>query len=222
MSLTLAKPRAILFDWDNTLVDTWPLIHTAMNMTLRHMGHPEWSIEKIRADVKNSMRDSFPELFGERWEEAGRFYQQSYRSIHLTHLTPLLGAEAMLAAIPRPHVAVGVVSNKQAVTLRQEVPQLGWEKYFAVAIGATDAAHDKPHADPALLALERLGIAPGADVWFVGDTTADLGCAKNAGLSAIFYSEHATDGKSFEGYPFIAQVRDQDALKQLIIASCAS
>jgi phosphoglycolate phosphatase len=27
----LSIPRAILFDWDNTLVDTWPLIHTAMN-----------------------------------------------------------------------------------------------------------------------------------------------------------------------------------------------
>jgi phosphoglycolate phosphatase len=94
------------------------------------------------------MRDSFPELFGNRWEQAGKFYQQSYRSIHLTHLTPLPGAEAMLAAIPRPQVSVGVVSNKQAVTLRQEVPQLGWDKYFGVAIGATDAAHDKPHADP--------------------------------------------------------------------------
>ena len=115
---------------------------------------------------------------------------------------------------------MGVVSNKQAVTLRQEVPQLGWDKYFGVAIGATDAAHDKPHADPALLALERLGITPGADVWFVGDTTADLGCAQNAGLSAIFYSEHETDGKSFEGYPFHAQVRALAELQALILSSC--
>ena len=91
-SPTLPKPRAILFDWDNTLVDTWPLIHSALNMTLRYMGHPEWSLEKVHAEVKHSMRDSFPAMFGDRWEEAGKHYQASYRSINLSELTPLPGA----------------------------------------------------------------------------------------------------------------------------------
>lgn len=213
---SLPAPRAILFDWDNTLVDTWPLIHAAMNMTLRHYGMPEWSMEKILAEVKLSMRDSFPGLFGERWQEAGELYTQSYRAIHLTHLTPLQGAEAMLAAIPRPRVFTGVVSNKQSVTLRQEVPQLGWEKYFNVWIGAGDAARDKPHADPALLALKDSGITPGPDVWFVGDTGADLGCAKNAGFTAILYRAQPIEGNIFEALPFAAQVADQAALKALI------
>ena len=74
----LPRPRAILFDWDNTLVDTWPLIHAALNQTLRHMQHPEWSLEKVRANVKKSMRESFPEMFGDRWEVAAKHYQDSY------------------------------------------------------------------------------------------------------------------------------------------------
>ena len=28
--LKLPKPKAVIFDWDNTLVDTWPLIHQAI------------------------------------------------------------------------------------------------------------------------------------------------------------------------------------------------
>jgi len=219
--MTLPKPRAILFDWDNTLVDTWPIIHAALNMTLRYMEHPEWSLEKVRANVKKSMRESFPEMFGDRWEEASKHFQTSYRSLHLQELTALKGCEQMLAAIP-DDVFVGVVSNKVGSTLRMEIPALGWEKYFDIAIGATDAARDKPHADPALLALKDSGIAPGPDVWFVGDTSADLGCAENAGLSAILYGEHEPQGMMFEGHPFAAHVRDQQELEALIRASCAA
>ena len=219
MPSALPKPRAILFDWDNTLVDTWPLIHKALNMTLRYMAHPEWSLEKVKAEVAHSMRDSFPALFGDRWEEAATHYQTSYRAIHLADLHPLAGAEQMLAAIPRDRVFTAVVSNKQGNTLRQEIPAIGWSKYFEAAIGATDAARDKPHADPALLALSKAGIPAGPDVWFIGDTIADLGCAQNAGLSAVFYSEHETVSQIYDGYPFAAQVRSLAELEALIRAN---
>jgi phosphoglycolate phosphatase len=36
--LLLKKPKAIIFDWDNTLVDTWPLIQTAIDTTMVQMG----------------------------------------------------------------------------------------------------------------------------------------------------------------------------------------
>ena len=34
MSVLDRLPRAAIFDWDNTLVDTWPVIHESMNATL--------------------------------------------------------------------------------------------------------------------------------------------------------------------------------------------
>ena len=216
---TLPKPQAILFDWDNTLVDTWPLIHAALNETLRYMNQPEWPLSQVRAVVKKSMRDSFPELFGERWKEAADVYQKSYRSRNLTHLIALPGADAMLAAIPRPDVFVAVVSNKQGPTLRQEVPALGWEKYFNAAIGATDAARDKPHGDPALLALKDSGVEPGPHVWFIGDTNADLGCAAAIGATAVLYGDHDTDGITLSGDRFDVHVEHLDELRELIRAA---
>lgn len=209
----LPKPRAILFDWDNTLVDTWPLIHAAMNMTLRHFDMPEWSMEKILAEVKLSMRDAFPGLFGDRWQEAGDIYIASYRSMNLKHLKALDGAEEMLKAIPRDRVFTGVVSNKTSATLKQEVPALGWDKYFNVWVGAGDAAKDKPFAEPALLALKDSGVKPGPDVWFVGDTEADLGCAQNAGFSAVLYGQHIMKETDL---PYAVHVKDQYELKELI------
>lgn len=212
----LPTPRAILFDWDNTLVNTWPIIHTALNMTLRHMDHQEWTYERVRAEVKQSMRDSFPLLFGERWKDAAKHYQTSYRAIHLEELAPLSQAEAMLASIPRPEIFVGVVSNKMGSTLRKEIAHLGWEGYFDVAIGAGDAARDKPHPDPVLLALQGSGIHPSPALWFVGDTAVDLEVAQAVGATPVLYGEVATTASQLEGFPFAAHVHNHHALQTLI------
>ena len=71
-------PKAIIFDWDNTLVNTWPLIDYAMNKMLKKMGHKKWNEEELRSRTHLSMRDYFPELFGDRWREAGKIYVDTY------------------------------------------------------------------------------------------------------------------------------------------------
>ncbi|HEY6335247.1 MAG TPA: hypothetical protein VI113_05115, partial [Alphaproteobacteria bacterium] len=45
----LTRPRALLFDWDSTLVDNWRSIETALNATLVAMGHAPWTAEETRA-----------------------------------------------------------------------------------------------------------------------------------------------------------------------------
>ncbi|MCI5050547.1 MAG: HAD hydrolase-like protein, partial [Rickettsiales bacterium] len=63
MMVKLTRPRAILFDWDNTLVNTWPTIHEALNVLMREKGREEWTLDQTKANVKKSMRDAFPAMF---------------------------------------------------------------------------------------------------------------------------------------------------------------
>ena len=53
------RPVALLFDWDNTLADTWPAIHHALAVTFRAMDREPWTFEETRARVRASARDSF-------------------------------------------------------------------------------------------------------------------------------------------------------------------
>ena len=53
-------PKAILFDWDNTLVDTWPVIHDAMNVTLKYMGCDGWDMVETRKRVRRACSISGP------------------------------------------------------------------------------------------------------------------------------------------------------------------
>ncbi len=179
------RPRAILFDWDNTLIDSWAVIHEAQNAVLDAFGHPRWSLEETRARVQKSMRDSYPELFGERWEEAGELFYKHYRALHIERLVPLPGAHQMLRGLRDAEIYLGVVSNKQGGILRQESTHLGWDHLFGGLVGASDAARDKPAIEPVLMALAAGGMAPGLDVWFVGDTDVDLRCAKVAGCLRV-------------------------------------
>lgn len=215
----LPTPHAVLFDWDNTLVDTWPTIHQALNVTLRHMAHPEWTLEHVKGNVKQSMREAFPAMFGTRWEEAAAHYQQSYRAIHLEHLRPLAGAEATLQWLRTQPIFVGIVTNKKSDTLKMELAALGWEQYFDVAIGAGDAARDKPAGDPAMMAMLKYEGLRGAHVWFVGDTTVDLGCATAIDATAILYGDHTPVGQTHDGHAFAAHVHDHTELRNLLIAA---
>ena len=158
--MVLHRPRAILFDWDNTLVDSWATIHEALNFLMRAMGQLEWSMAQTRERVRLSLRDTFPILFGERWEEAQGIYLDKFREIHLDRLSPLPGREAMLRALAKEGMFLGVVSNKTGELLRREVARLGWSGFFGSIVGAGDAPADKPASEPVHLALSPAASPP--------------------------------------------------------------
>jgi phosphoglycolate phosphatase len=182
-------PRAILFDWDNTLVDSWATIHEALNFLMRTMAVPEWSLTETKARVRLSLREAFPALFGDRWEAARDIYLGRFREIHLDRLAPLQGGAEMLQAIAGQGIYLGVVSNKTGELLRREVAQLGWSGMFGQIVGAGDAVLDKPACEPVHLALAPSGIAAGEEVWFVGDTAVDMECARNSGCVGVLLGE---------------------------------
>jgi phosphoglycolate phosphatase len=183
--MKLPRPHAILFDWDNTLVDNWGTIQVALNAALTAMGFPPWTIEETRQRVRASMRDSFPRMFGERWTEARDIFYATYRANHLDTLRALPNAGEVLRGLTTAGVYLGVVSNKTGPLLRAEAARLGWEGHFGRLVGAGDARHDKPAADPIYLATEKLTITNYNTVWFVGDAAIDVECARHAGCIAV-------------------------------------
>jgi phosphoglycolate phosphatase len=187
----LRSPRAVLFDWDNTLVDAWKSIHAALNATLVSEDLPPWSLEETKARVRGSLRDTFPAMFGARWEEARDIFYGTLEAVHLDTVEPLPGAEALLRELSGQSAFLGVVSNKTGTYLRREAAHLGWDRMFRRLVGAADAAEDKPAAAPVRMALEGAPVEAGPDVWFVGDTATDMLCARNAGCVAILVREAA-------------------------------
>ena len=181
----IERPRAVVFDWDNTLVESWIAIREALNHTLEAMGHAPWPMEAVKERVRHSLRNSFPLLFGADWETARQIYLDRFQAIHLAHMQPIEGALPLLDRLGALGIYRAVVSNKTGPILRREVAALGWEQRFGRVVGAGDAALDKPARAPIDLALDGSGIAAGESVWYVGDTGLDIECALNAGCLPV-------------------------------------
>lgn len=211
----LIRPRAILFDWDNTLVDTWPCIGRATNITLEAMGHRPWTPDEVRARVAGSLRDTFPAIYGDRWEEAREIYYRAFAAVHLEMLQALAGAEDMLREAASAGLYLGVVSNKTGKYLRAEAQHLGWTGLFGRLVGSQDATRDKPAPDPVHLALLQSGINAGSEVWFVGDAPIDIACGRGAGCTTVFLGNESKNVTEPPDY----SVADCTALAGLVRAS---
>ena len=191
-ALTGPRPSVLLYDWDNTLVDGWAGIAAALNAAFAAFGLPLWTVEDTRNRVRVSLRESFPVMFGDRWEQARDIFHAALTRQHLHHVSAMIGVPDILEmGTPWPQ---GVVSNKAGDFLRREVAHLGWSRFFGTVIGAGDAAADKPDPAPLHLALAQLGRAANPSVWYMGDTALDMQAARTAGVTAVLIGNAEHDG----------------------------
>lgn len=197
----MTKPRAIIFDWDNTLVSSWAVIRDALNTTLTTYGHAPWSMEETRQRVRKSMRESFPGLFGDKWQEAADVFYGRYDAIHADGVEPIDGISELLSQIDEQGIYQAVVSNKRGDYLRKEAEHLGWAAYFGQIIGADDAPFDKPASEPVHMALQGSGIGADGSVWFVGDSDIDMECAIKADCIPVLLRDPPPAIDEFSEYP---------------------
>ncbi len=211
-----SAPRAILFDWDNTLVDNWQVICDSMNDALGAMDLAPWTLTETKARVRASLRDSFPVLFGDRWPEAREIFYRSFASRHLAALKPMPAAEFLLRTLAARKIYAAVVSNKTGKFLRAEVDHLGWTGLFGALVGAGDCARDKPARDPVDRALGPLGAAPDRSIWFVGDTDIDMVCGGANGCWPVLLRAEPPVAGEFGDFPPALHLPDCESLARLV------
>ena len=196
------------------------MIHAALTRTFEAMGHDPWTLAETKARVSKSLRDSFPGLFGARWEEAREIFYATFREIHLEGLGALPGAESLLERLHREAFPMAIVSNKTGSFLRTEVEHLGWRGYFSAVVGAGDAVRDKP--DPAALsmALASLGQPLQETVWFIGDSRSDLELAQAARCTGILvHPEHEEVARLHADCPPHSSTDRLDGLAEIIFST---
>jgi phosphoglycolate phosphatase len=216
MTRQLPPPQAILFDWDNTLVDNWRSVQAALNAARAAFELRPLDFAETLANARLSARDSFPRMFGAEWERARQIFYAAFERLHLEGLVALPGAATLLTRLRQNGVKLAVVSNKRGAFLRREVTHLGWTEMFAALVGAGDAPRDKPDPAPVAMALAALDIAAGPGVWFVGDTDVDLRCGLAAGCTPVLVETSDLDAALLRDCPPAARVGDLDRLLGLV------
>ena len=178
-------PKAILFDWDNTLVDTWQIAYDSMNVALEAVGRLPFTVEEFWQRPHHSMRNAAYDLFGDHFKKGERIFYENVEKLHLQEIKTLQGSESLLKDLKARGIYMGIVSNKDGKHLRKEVDHLGWKAHFHQVIGARDTEEDKPSPIPVLAALQESSVIPSHEVWFVGDSIVDVHCARASGCVPV-------------------------------------
>ena len=201
-SIVKTPPKAIIFDWDNTLVNNWDPIFIAYKKTLKSLGLKKQNREETLKNAKYSLRETFPRIFKNDWKKAKKIFYYEFKKIHLQMIKPLPYAEKILKIIKEKRIACGVISNKEGNLLRKEINKLGWnKKYFKVLVGANEAKRDKPSKYPLLLALNKISLKPNKNIWYVGDNGIDVEFAKKNKCSSIFIENKMFKKKDLKQKP---------------------
>ena len=83
-------------------------------------------------------------------------------------------------------------TNKPEAVTRQIVDALGVAQYFGAIVGGDSTTGRKPDPTPLRACLDRLGVSPGLAV-MVGDSSADVGAARAAGVYVVLVPDGYTD-----------------------------
>jgi phosphoglycolate phosphatase len=202
------KPSAIIFDFDDTLVNARPIVHKALDSTFKKFNISKEIITTKNIDVNRSLRDYFHHIFADNIYEARDAYYEYYTD-YAKDLVMLENAEMVLQLLRKHGIFTVIVSNKGGDRLRNEVHKhLVWQDYFDAIIGSGDAHQDKPSPMPAKMALQNANLQSYDDVWFIGDSLVDLQTANNLGCKGILFGSNDLALDDIEYYHAVANHKE--------------
>jgi HAD superfamily hydrolase (TIGR01549 family) len=174
--------RAVLFDWDGTLVDSAAASFRCYAALFGSFGIAFGEREFERTYSPDWYRTY--EAVGlppARWPEADARWVELYAR-ESSELLP--GAAASLDRLRSAGLASGLVSSGGRERISRDLARFGLAGFFPVVVCGGETRNRKPHPEPLLRALDELGIAPG-DAAYLGDSPEDVHMARAAGVFAV-------------------------------------
>ena len=179
-----------LFDLDGTLIDTAPDLTFALNHALAEFGFPGVDVDVARNWVGQGARSALERAVAHRDAPADAVdamlasFLDCYRNRIAVESAPFGEVEETLTALAGRGAKLAVVTNKRGELTDKLLDEIGFAGHFDAVVAGDTAPRPKPAPDPALAACAALGL--GVDeVLFVGDSLADVGCARAAGCAVV-------------------------------------
>ena len=115
-------PKAVFFDWDGTLVDSFAFLHAAHNYTRAQFGMDSFSLDVFAMYFGQPREKLYAEIYGADNIEAAKGHFEHYvYSNHAKDLKPLPGAKELLETLEGLGIPCGVVTNKKGDLVRKEI-----------------------------------------------------------------------------------------------------
>jgi|TARA_B100001971_G_C18223324_1_gene558680 HAD superfamily hydrolase (TIGR01509 family) len=195
--------KAVLFDMDGVLIDSFGawfglFNHTLKNFNKKEINKDEFTKKAWAQDVGKVAERYFK---GIPIKEVVDFYFSNFMKFKAKIiLSP--NVKEILGLLKRKGKKIVLVSNTYHDLQRKMLKSVGLLEYFDLTFGADDVKKGKPAPDMVFLACKKLNIKP-EDTILVGDTIWDKKTAEAAGCG-------------FVGYKFKDGIKDLMEIKEMV------
>jgi pyrophosphatase PpaX len=189
------KYRTVLFDLDGTLLDTNDLILASFMYTLEHHCPGRYTKKDVLACMGEPLYEQMKRFGGEEQAEAMvKTYREHNIAHHDDYVQAFPGVIETVRRLKEEGVTMGIVSNKQRVTVEMGLDLTGLTPFMSTVVCFGDTPAPKPDPAPVKLALDQLQAEPDSAL-MVGDSKFDILAAQAAGVdsAAVAWSLHAGD-----------------------------
>lgn len=196
---TLKKYKAVIFDWDGTLMDSTHSIVESIQLATADVGlevpsamQASWIIGlSLEAGLYKAVPDLTADLMPVFLERYRHHFFQRDQSIKMFD-----GAMPMLDSLRKQTIPISVATGKSRVGLDRVLKAVNLVGYFNTTRCA-DETQGKP--DPQMLheIMWELDLQP-ENVLMVGDTTHDIYMAHHAGMDSLAVTYGAHDVATIE------------------------
>jgi 2-phosphoglycolate phosphatase len=174
--------RAIIFDFDGTLADSYAAITASVNHVRAAHHLPPLAESEVRKLVGFGLQTLLQEVIPGGGTDADvALYRSHYLQIMERETQLLPGVLPALEELHRRGLRLAVCSNKNVTFTRKLCASLGIAQFFDAILGPEDVSAPKP--DPAMLreGMRRLGVTA-KECLYIGDMAIDVETARAAGV----------------------------------------
>ena len=191
--------QAYLFDFDGTLVDSAPDLTRALDRALERAGLPGVGLKLgtqmvghgagalVEQAVRHVTNDDTITMKSPLCRLLLSVFLEEYEPICAETSVLYAGATELIETLNAKGKQVGLVTNKPRRFVELMLPAFRLQDVFDSIVAGDDLPTKKPEPDMVQKALADLGRAP-HEACLIGDSKADLGAAKAAGVTSILVS----------------------------------
>lgn len=180
--------RAVIWDFDGTICDTYPAIAGAINAALASFSIAT-SLEHVIALASISLEYCIRTLateFDIPYAQLDMIFRETYQHIHMRDQPPFPGLPEFCEQLAVVGVAQCIVTHRHRASLQRLLSTYGLQSYFMHIIAADDGFPRKPAPDAMLHVLATYAIDP-SDALAIGDRDVDILAGQAAGMSTCLF-----------------------------------